>query len=678
MSNERSRETEGAGTDAPRTADADNTLKVHLLDIGEGKAHKYGDCVLCQFGDVSVLIDGGHRGDEELVLGQLRRLLGQDSTVTVSLIIVTHPHDDHIGCLTSLVAQGDLKAKWALVCDPQYRWGDEGNTDADFADLDPRLRGLAEAAFEHDRSDLPDEDVAEFVDAVADLETRYRTMLRQLGEGGATVVLHGTDAEKEKKLKAAFAGIGLEVLGPKVEDLRECFRLLTGSRHDMLDAFDAADFDFSSPAAVANAYRGLVGGVGLTDAAPDKRGATNLQSVVTRFTYNERRLFFAGDMQFADPQVGSQSLRDGVAEMRRRIAEVPGYDFVKLSHHGSDNAFSEETIDDYGETTLYGICCGNFMRGHHPHPEVLRLLDNNRRHLDWVRTDRNGLVTITFGPGGPRLRLSRGRKDDATPPTGESDVDAPTPLADSESPQTPAAGTSGGVAAEVNGRQFSATVPPNATRLSFVLDLNPGSAPAAAAGAAPAGGPSAAVEFDRVGPQVHEAGVIPPGELTPNSADDVESEPGSAEFLFTDADCNVPWRAARSLLTLRDQVNRRAPRRNKADDGTIGDARHCQRTSDHNPWVRDGNVGVVTALDITNDPRGGCDANTIAEAIRASRDGRVKYIIWNRRIANSASIDGKPPWAWRPYNGENPHTRHVHISVKPDKANYDSTAQWAI
>jgi hypothetical protein len=113
-------------------------------------------------------------------------------------------------------------------------------------------------------------------------------------------------------------------------------------------------------------------------------------------------------------------------------------------------------------------------------------------------------------------------------------------------------------------------------------------------------------------------------------------------------------------------VNAKAPRRNKASDGTIGDRAHCQRTSDHNPWVRDGSIGVVTAIDITNDPANGCDANTIAEAIRASRDRRVKYIIWNRRIANSSAIGNAAPWQWRPYRGTNPHTKHVHISVKPE------------
>ena len=140
----------------------------------------------------------------------------------------------------------------------------------------------------------------------------------------------------------------------------------------------------------------------------------------------------------------------------------------------------------------------------------------------------------------------------------------------------------------------------------------------------------------------------------------------------------VPWRVAKSLLALRDQVNRKAPNRNKANDGTIGDAAHASRTSDHNPWVTDGGVGVVTAMDITHDPAHGCDAGALAEAIRGSRDARVKYVIWNRRIANPLPIGGQPPWAWRPYTGANPHNHHVHISVKSDKPSYDSVASWTV
>ena len=177
---------------------------------------------------------------------------------------------------------------------------------------------------------------------------------------------------------------------------------------------------------------------------------------------------------------------------------------------------------------------------------------------------------------------------------------------------------------------------------------------------------------------VHEVGEFPAEELTPNSVDDLEVDSESEELFAASSGCNVRWRVAKSLLTLRDEMNRAAPQRSKASDGTIGDAAHCQRQSDHNPWVRDGNIGVVTAMDITDDPTHDCSANNIAESIRERRDARVKYIIWNRRIANSSAIGSNPPWAWRAYTGTNPHTKHIHISVKSDKPNYDSTVEWDV
>ena len=138
------------------------------------------------------------------------------------------------------------------------------------------------------------------------------------------------------------------------------------------------------------------------------------------------------------------------------------------------------------------------------------------------------------------------------------------------------------------------------------------------------------------------------------------------------------WRVAASLVALRDQVNEAWPGRSRASDGTIGDAAHQSRTSDHNPWIRDGAIGVVSALDITHDPAAGCDCERIAEGIRASRDERVKYLIWNRRICSAAAVDSALPWAWRPYSGANPHARHLHVSVQPAKALYDSGAPWAL
>ncbi len=138
------------------------------------------------------------------------------------------------------------------------------------------------------------------------------------------------------------------------------------------------------------------------------------------------------------------------------------------------------------------------------------------------------------------------------------------------------------------------------------------------------------------------------------------------------------WRLARSLEVLRAQVNAAYPRRDKTSDGTIGDAAHASRSSDHNPWVKDGATGIVTALDITHDPENGPNAGELAETLRASKDPRIKYIISNKRIVSSTVTGGKPAWAWRKYTGSNPHNKHVHISVVSTKNKYDATDQWDI
>jgi len=137
----------------------------------------------------------------------------------------------------------------------------------------------------------------------------------------------------------------------------------------------------------------------------------------------------------------------------------------------------------------------------------------------------------------------------------------------------------------------------------------------------------------------------------------------------------MSWRVANALLQLREQVNALYPSRSKSSDGTIGDAAHASRSSDHNPWVKDGRVGIVTGMDITHDPKSGCDSYVLAEKLLASRDPRIKYVISNGRIA-SGSSQSTIAWKWRKYSGSNPHNHHVHVSVKETKKFYDDTADW--
>ncbi len=132
------------------------------------------------------------------------------------------------------------------------------------------------------------------------------------------------------------------------------------------------------------------------------------------------------------------------------------------------------------------------------------------------------------------------------------------------------------------------------------------------------------------------------------------------------------WRVAKALDALLAQFNAKYPARSKASDGSIGDAAHASRSSDHNPWF---GPGIVTARDFTHDPAHGMDMNRLSAELVATRDRRIKYVIWNRRIIDSRA--GSNPWKWMPYNGTNPHDHHMHVSVM-DNVSCDDPTPWKL
>ncbi len=131
----------------------------------------------------------------------------------------------------------------------------------------------------------------------------------------------------------------------------------------------------------------------------------------------------------------------------------------------------------------------------------------------------------------------------------------------------------------------------------------------------------------------------------------------------------VAWRNCTTSIVLIGQVNARWPGRDKASDGTIGDAAHATRNSDHNPWVIVDGLGVVRARDIDKD---GVDIGWMFEELRklgAQGDPRLAgggYLIWNRRITTPDFTK------WVPYNGSNPHDKHGHVSFSRNRAGFDS------
>lgn len=74
-------------------ANGSENLTAHFIDVGQG------DSILLQFKNKSLLIDGG---PPEMSIRLEEYLKGQNIT-HLDLLILTHPHDDHIGGLITIV-----------------------------------------------------------------------------------------------------------------------------------------------------------------------------------------------------------------------------------------------------------------------------------------------------------------------------------------------------------------------------------------------------------------------------------------------------------------------------------------------------------------------------------------------------------------------------------------------
>lgn len=112
-------------------------------------------------------------------------------------------------------------------------------------------------------------------------------------------------------------------------------------------------------------------------------------------------------------------------------------------------------------------------------------------------------------------------------------------------------------------------------------------------------------------------------------------------------------------VSLRDQVNERFPKRDKASDGWIGDSAHAARASDHNPDSK----GVVHAIDIDEDFGAPGDsmklANQLVSLARDGKDGgRLKYVVYEDKIASGTYSDTF--WQWR--GSGYGHDKHIHVS----------------
>jgi hypothetical protein len=106
-----------------------------------------------------------------------------------------------------------------------------------------------------------------------------------------------------------------------------------------------------------------------------------------------------------------------------------------------------------------------------------------------------------------------------------------------------------------------------------------------------------------------------------------------------------------------DELTLTHPKRDRRSDGICASPQHHAQNpnSDHERG---------DAYDVTHDPYHQVDCWDLSNLLVEKRDHRVLYVIWQRVIWRSYDKPGLPAWEPEHYYGTNPHTTHMHVSIR--------------
>lgn len=429
--------------DTYHDADAPASGTYHFLDVGGAK---YGECVLVVFGKRRVLIDGSHEQDFAGQAGyrsiprQLADILQEPAPHAIDLIVVTHGHADHVGCLPELFDKGVIRPHAAYLTHPKIGFGraaDESPSDAG----DAAAMKLEALLREEDASDLDDTELAAFMDAVETVERRYRRFVDALEEGGVDVHFH-LGGDLPGPIAERLSATGITLLGPSEAQLLLCAEQISKTNREAQDAISAARaLDTADVIAV---YRRLVGSPSF-DAGFTRGNAMNCQSIVFAFGPPGERVLLAGDMQFAEP--GVRGTETEVARLRDAVVAAGPYSVFKTTHHTSHNGQDDGLLHALGNPAIL-VHSGGLRDESHPYPSVLVDL-SARAGIAFARTDRNGLITVRPGAAASKqVLIARGELNDfsrnARPDEVPLEASTTRPGAVVVAPQSPASAAAAG------------------------------------------------------------------------------------------------------------------------------------------------------------------------------------------------------------------------------------------
>lgn len=389
----------------------DETLEIHFLDVGR---EKYGDCIFVRRGAMSALVDGGHLGNATAdgvtpsIPDQLRQLTGQtEGVIRVNLLVVTHCHGDHIGCLPELITGGQLVAEVALVADELLGFGRDANgaRSPEVETAPTPVKQVIAALHEEERKPSEVDGLAEFLLDAARLEDRYGAMLLHLQAAGSRLVRYGRD--DHRSLETTFSVLGLKILGPTADQLVICAEQLQRAQQRAARVLTPLQESVTTDD-LTHLYLEYLRLLPVLDGGGRQDGAAvNNQSMMLSFGEAHERLLLTGDMQLAAP--GTAGLQKLMQELYIATLAHGPYAVVKTAHHTSRNGLTKEMAEAL--TRRYLVHTGGRGDPWHPSADVLEEFKRLRAGLIFARTDRNGLISIT----GDRLNVTRGKLGDFTP-----------------------------------------------------------------------------------------------------------------------------------------------------------------------------------------------------------------------------------------------------------------------
>ena len=85
--------TVGCNSTIKTNLNLENNMVTHFIDVGQG------DCILIQVNDKNLLIDSGTSDSKKKVIKYLKN----NNIKKLDYVVATHPHDDHIGGMSSII-----------------------------------------------------------------------------------------------------------------------------------------------------------------------------------------------------------------------------------------------------------------------------------------------------------------------------------------------------------------------------------------------------------------------------------------------------------------------------------------------------------------------------------------------------------------------------------------------